>query len=218
MSGIGQAHLWKRIGQTMSGIGQAPHRGRWRWCLSFKWTASRLRLRCMARHGIDGRRCFVVAIAMLGACATTTYGATDANLAMARSAAPEGAASFRQHCAGCHGERGESATGAPHVLGAGALPEYPRERNLNASPASGDPEYLRLQAQKRPLGAPWRDPFRTARDLYGYVSQHMPLPKERVGSLSAEEYWAIINFMLVAHGVEVPAEGVTAKNAGSVKL
>jgi hypothetical protein len=103
-------------------------------------------------------------------------------------------------------------------MGAGALPEYPRERNLNADPAAGDPELLRLQAQTRPAGAPWRDPFRTAQDLYGYVSKKMPLPAKQAGSLSAEEYWAIINFMLLGHGVEVPPEGVTAGNASSVKL
>lgn len=200
------------------------------WCssfnLSFNSTASRLRVRRMARHEVVERRGLLVAmttlvacaVAVLGGCATTSYGATDANLARARGEAPAGATAFRQHCAGCHGDRGESATGAPPILGEGALPEYPRERNINAAPAAGDPEYLRLQAQKRPLGAPWRDPFRTARDLHGYVSRNMPLPKEKVGSLSAEEYWAIIHFMLVAHGVEVPAEGITAENAVSVKL
>jgi hypothetical protein len=46
----------------------------------------------------------------------------------------------------------------------------------------------------------------------------MPLPAAKAGSLSAEQYWAIINFMLVAHGVQVPPEGVTEKNAGTVKL
>jgi hypothetical protein len=104
------------------------------------------------------------------------------------------------------------------VLGPGALPEYPRERNVNADPATGDPEALRLEAQSRPAGAPWRDPFRNAQDLHGFVSRNMPLPKERAGSLSEEDYWAIVNFMLLAHGVDVPPEGVTRANASAVKL
>jgi mono/diheme cytochrome c family protein len=165
------------------------------------------------------KRCSFIAMVALGvACASTPRGATEANFASARSSAPEGWAAYKQRCAGCHGERGESVTSAPRVMGAGALPEYPRERKHNADPAAGDPELLRLQAQSRPAGAPWRDPFRTAQDVYNYVSEKMPLPADRAGSLSEEEYWSIINFMLLAHGVAVPPEGVTAANASSVKL
>jgi mono/diheme cytochrome c family protein len=152
------------------------------------------------------------------ACASTPHGATDANMATALSGAPYGASAFQRNCAGCHGERGESVGRAPRILGEGALPVFPREHDINADPAAGDPELLRLREQTRPEGAPWRDPFRTAQDLYNYVSKNMPRPANKAGSLSAEEYWAIINFMLLAHGVHVPPEGVTASNAGSVKL
>lgn len=158
----------------------------------------------------------VGAVAM--ACASTQYGATDANLATARAAAPEGAALFQRACASCHGERGQSAGRAPRVLGPGALPEYPRERNVNADPATGDPELLRLQAQSRPAGAPWRDPFRTAEDLHRFIAKMMPLPAEKAASLPDADYWAIVNFMLRAHGVETPPDGVNPSNAGSVKL
>ena len=72
-------------------------------------------------------------------------------------------------------------------MGDGALPELPPERDVNSDPAAGDPELLRLRAQTRPAGAPWRDPFRTASDLYGYVSKNMPLPAQKVGSLSPEQ-------------------------------
>ncbi len=165
------------------------------------------------------RRCaFVITAAIAGACAATQYGATDANLARAKSASSAGATLFAEQCAGCHGARGESGTSAPRILGEGALPEYPRARNANADPASGDPETLRLQAQSRPAGAPWRDPFRTAKDLYTFVSKNMPPSEDKRSSLSTEDYFAIVSFMLVAHGVEVPPEGVTDKNAGSVKL
>jgi mono/diheme cytochrome c family protein len=166
------------------------------------------------------RRCaFVIAAAaFLGACASTQYGATDANLTRARSVSPQGQALFSRQCAGCHGARGESETSAPRILGDGALPEYPRARNVNADPATGDPEALKLQAQSRPAGAPWRDPFRTAKDVHSYVSKNMPPAEAQRSALSAADYWAIVNFMLLAHGVELPPEGVTEANASSVKL
>lgn len=160
----------------------------------------------------------LVSAAVVLSCASAQYGATDANLAQARNAVPAGAALFQQRCAGCHGERGESRTGAPPVLGEGALPEYPRARDLNTDPASGDPEALKLQAQSRPQGAPWRDPFRTAQNLYDFVSANMPPSEQQRAQISASDYWAIINFMLLAHGVPVPPGGVTEANAGSVKL
>jgi mono/diheme cytochrome c family protein len=164
-------------------------------------------------------RVFFVAGVMTMACASTPRGATPADLARAASAVPTGSLAFEQHCAGCHGHRGESVTSAaPSILGPGALPEFPRERDVNASPASGDPELLKLEAQTRPAGAPWRDPFRNAQDLYRYVSRNMPLPANKAGTLSAEQYWAIVNFMLQAQGVSVPTEGVTENNASAVKL
>lgn len=155
---------------------------------------------------------------LLAACASAPRGATEANLAKAQQSEPSGFALFEQSCSGCHGKRGESVGRAPRVMGAGALPEYPPERNLNADPAAGDPELLRLRAQTRPAGAPWRDPFRSAQDLYRYVSTSMPLPADKVGSLTAEQYWALVNFMLLAHGAQLPPEGVTQANANSVKL
>ena len=159
----------------------------------------------------------IVAVTLVG-CAASSFGATEAQLSRARQAEPEGAKLFQQACASCHGERGESASGAPPILGEGALPEYPRAQSANANPASGDPESLRLQAQSRPLGAPRRDPFRTAQDLFDYISRNTPLPKKKAGTLSNEEYWSLLNFMLLAHGVELPSEGVTQENASTVKL
>jgi hypothetical protein len=103
-------------------------------------------------------------------------------------------------------------------MGEGALPELPAERNYAMDPTAGDPASIRLRAQTRPAGAPWRDPFRTAQDLYGFVSKNMPLPEKSAGTLAPEQYWAIVNFMLLAHGAELPPEGVTPANAASVKF
>jgi mono/diheme cytochrome c family protein len=165
---------------------------------------------------MKGGYVFAVAATLGLACATMPHGASETNLAQARAGAAQGWDLFKEHCSGCHGERGEGVGSAPRILGPGALPEYPRERDLNADPAAGDPELLRLRAQTRPAGAPWRDPFRTARDLEGYVSKQMPARSP--GSLSAEQYWAIINFMALAHEVAVPPGGINADNANLVKL
>ena len=161
----------------------------------------------------------LVTVAIGAACSSTQYGATDAGLAKARSVSPKGATLFQAQCAQCHGERGESASSsAPRLMGEGALPEMPRARNINADPAAGDRESLRLEARSRPAGAPWRDPFRTAKDVHKFVSENMPPSEEARKTLSAEDYWAIVNFVLSAHGVELPPGGVTEQNAGAVKL
>ena len=67
-------------------------------------------------------------------------------------------------------------------------------------------------------GAPWRDPFRSAKDLHDYVRKNMPPSEAARASLSAEDYWAIVNFMLLAHGVQLPPEGVSEQNESYVKL
>ena len=165
------------------------------------------------------RRFVLIAALSAAACAGTQYGATDANLARARNVSPQGATLFQAQCAQCHGERGESKTSnAPRLMGEGALPEMPRARNINADPAAGDRESLRLEARARPAGAPWRDPFRSAKDVHKYVSQHMPPSEEARKALSPEDYWAIVSFVLSAHGVTLPPEGVNEQNAGAVKL
>ena len=46
----------------------------------------------------------------------------------------------------------------------------------------------------------------------------MPPSQKKRDQISAQDYWAIINFMLLAHGVEVPEVGVTEENAHLVKL
>jgi hypothetical protein len=103
-------------------------------------------------------------------------------------------------------------------LGRDALPEYPREQNPNSGLTAGDPEALRLKARSRPAGAPSRDPFRTAADLHAYVSRSMPPDEEARAALTADDYWALINFLLLSRGAAVPSEGVTDRTAAAVKL
>lgn len=152
------------------------------------------------------------------ACSATPLGASEPNLANAQQNAAPGGELYDRECAACHGKRGEGLTNAPAVIGAGALPTYPREQSLSTNPALSSNVQQQAQDSSRPPGAPSREPFVTAQNLYDYVSSKMPLPKSRAGTLKPEEYWAITSFMLIAHGSAVPEGGVTPENASSVKI
>jgi mono/diheme cytochrome c family protein len=156
-----------------------------------------------------------LSIAVLGGCSATPLGATDAGIAAAREKMPAGADVYQRECASCHGRRGEGLSAAPNIMGAGALPVYARDPStLGATGSAASQEQDRM----RPPGEQSRVPFRTAQDLYDFVSKWMPLPQARVGTLEPAEYWAVVNFILVAHGVAVPAGGVTPENAKSIQL
>ena len=155
---------------------------------------------------------------VLAACSATPIGASEPNMANAQKKAGPGGDLYQKECASCHGKKGEGLTNATRVICAGALPMYPPEQSLSTKPALSNNAQQQSQDSSRPPGAPTRDPFRTAQDLYSYVSTKMPLPKSRAGSLKPEEYWAITNFMLIAHGSAVPDAGITAENAASVQI
>ena len=154
----------------------------------------------------------------LAACSTTPLGASEPNMANAKQKAGPGGELFDKECSMCHGKRGEGLTSAPAIIGAGALAEYPRDKSLSTNPALSNNAQNQAQDSTRPPGAPSRDPFRTAQDVYSYISTKMPLPKSRAGTLKPEEYWAITSFMLLAHGSAVPDAGLTADNAASVQI
>jgi mono/diheme cytochrome c family protein len=130
-------------------------------------------------------------------CGATPRGASDSSIAQARFTAAPGADAFDRECASCHGKRGEGLGNTPPIMGPGALAEH--------APASAS-------------GQPPRGPFRSAQDVYDYLSLRMPLPKTVAGTLRPEEYWAIVNYMLLAQGVVVPSGGVTEANAKRVPL
>ena len=157
-----------------------------------------------------------VGLLLLG-CSVTQLGATDADLAKARSQVAAGAEAYNRECATCHGQRGEGLASSPAVLGPSALPLYARDPKTSTNPALQDPAEQQRD-QNLPAGADTRGAFETAADLHGYVSREMPLPRSKAGSLKPDEYWAIVNYMLVAHGVAVPEGGVNEGNAKSVPL
>lgn len=108
----------------------------------------------------------------------------------ARMEVPSGAQSYQRECASCHGAEGEGSRGVPEVVGPEALP--------------------RTRAG--------RPPFGTALDLYHYVSKTMPLPPRRAGTLHDDEYWALVELMLRARGVDVPEVGLNPQNAAGVTI
>lgn len=103
-----------------------------------------------------------------------TVAATDA-----KSQAAQGATLYADHCSACHGDSGQGTPGgAPPVAGKDALPLEP--------PASA--KYRKAT-------------FHTARDVYDFVKANMPA--KAPGTLSQDQYLAIIAFDLMANGVEL---------------
>jgi mono/diheme cytochrome c family protein len=143
-------------------------------------------------------------------------GASDANLAKAKKMNAPGNDVFQKECAGCHGSRGEGVNPNPKIMGPGALPLYKRDPTDSTNPAMQQQAQYRTNEQT--MGSDPRGEFKTAQNLFDYVSKQMPLPKSKAGTLTPEQYWAVVNFMLVSHGVNVPEGGVNASNAASIEV
>jgi hypothetical protein len=151
---------------------------------------------------------------LLEGCAITPSGASDAHLAQAKSRATRGAAVFDASCAGCHGPRGEGLAGAPAILGATGLPRYPRDQA--GLQLYQDPNQVQRQNQDRVPGVASRVEFVSARDVQGYLKDHLAQVKTGASNLSEDDSWALLNFLLIAHGSNVPAEEISAANAHDV--
>jgi mono/diheme cytochrome c family protein len=149
-------------------------------------------------------------------CTTPPAGATDAAMAQGRDESDYGARLFASDCVQCHGRQGEGFFDAPPVLGPRALPEFPRESSPSGTPGIYDPAQMEIAAQTHRIGAGLRAPFHTAADLEAYVAAH--LPKKRAKLLGPGGIWALVTFMMAVQGAEIPEEGITTENAGSVPI
>jgi mono/diheme cytochrome c family protein len=124
-------------------------------------------------------------LGVLSACVLIACGGGAAEQAgSAAPAAPAGGdqiatgqSLYADNCASCHGAGGEGKGNTPAVVGKGALPLDPR-------PGS-----------KRGVQ------FKTVADVDGWVKANMP-PKG-AGTLSDDQYWAILAFDLKANGVDL---------------
>lgn len=85
---------------------------------------------------------------------------------------------FGAHCAKCHGNGGEGTAQAPAVVGPSALPLDP--------PAS---------AKVR------KSQFVTVADVANFVTKNMP--GDAPGSLSEDDYFAVLAFDLHANGIDL---------------
>jgi mono/diheme cytochrome c family protein len=100
---------------------------------------------------------------------------------------------YAKHCSKCHGDAGQGTKKAPPVVGKEALPLDP------------------------PAGAKVRkSQFHTAQDVAEFVATKMPANKP--GSLTTDEYYAILAFDLKANGVDVTGKKIDPKSAAEIKL
>lgn len=158
----------------------------------------------------------LVGVGLALGCAVTPPGASDAHLEQARSRAARGAALYEATCATCHGPRGEGLAGAPAILGVTGLPRYPRDQA--GLQLFQDPNQVQRQNQDRVPGVASRPEFVTAQDVQAYVKQHLGKVKDGASDVSEEDSYAILNFLLIAHGSNVPTEEISAVNARDIPI
>ncbi|HEY4103127.1 MAG TPA: c-type cytochrome [Polyangiaceae bacterium] len=107
--------------------------------------------------------------------------------------ASQGEQLYGANCASCHGADGKGNANTPAVVGTSALP-------LDAQA----PSKLR------------KTQFHTAADVLSFIEANMP--PNKAGSLSKEEYEAILAFDLKANGVDLTGKQVNADTASSFVL
>jgi cytochrome c len=130
----------------------------------------------------------------VGACATSsTPAASSAAPTSFAEQVATGGTLYAQNCASCHGDSGEGGK-APRLVGLkdGALPLDP--------PA--DRKYRKEQ-------------FVTIADVANFAVAYMP-PK-KAGTLTPDQYWAIVAFDVHANGIDLPVP-ITPDFASKLKI
>ncbi len=102
---------------------------------------------------------------------------------------------YGKHCASCHGDQGQGHAhdNAPPVVGKEALPLDP-------------PSTSKVRKAQ----------FHTAKDVFDFVKANMP--KGKAGSLTDEQYAAILAFDLKANGVDLAGKQLDATTATTFVL
>jgi mono/diheme cytochrome c family protein len=106
---------------------------------------------------------------------------------------------FRLQCARCHGPSGQGITDiyrgmtAPPLIGPTAFPVEPRP-------------YQKMRHFQ----------FHTVQDIYEFASAVMPA--DQPASLSAEDYWDVISYLLNANGMSANGQPLDQKVAMSASL
>jgi S-disulfanyl-L-cysteine oxidoreductase SoxD len=134
----------------------------------------------------------IAAAALILAAGCTYTPPPDAPIEPPRDQPSRGESLYAQSCAGCHGENGDGTEGRPPLVGPKAMPVDP--------PAT---------ASRR------KAPLRTAKDLFAFIKSDMP-PIDP-GTLSDEQTWAVVAFLLKSNGVAVTGE-LRAANASATPI
>lgn len=115
------------------------------------------------------------------------------------SQAHSGQRTFRLQCSRCHGVNGKGKDNqykglrAPKLIGAGALPCRPRR-------------YQKLRQ---------RD-FRTAKDVYNFISAAMPADQPSI--LDASDYWNVLSYLLQQNGKKADDNALDASSSAQIVL
>lgn len=128
----------------------------------------------------------------LAAASAVLVATAVASAAAGEDQAAEGAKLYAKHCAKCHGDAGQGKKGPP-LVGKDALPLDP-------------PATAKLRKTQ----------FHTAQDVAAFVAANMP-PKKG-GSLTTDQYYAILAFDLKANGVDVTGKKIDPTTAAQIKL
>lgn len=130
----------------------------------------------------------------LAACASSTPPASTAPATTFSAQVAQGRVLYGENCASCHGDSGEGDRG-PRVVGLaqGALPLDP--------PATREVRKTR---------------FVTVADVATFVVSNMP--PDAPGSLSQEQYLAILAFDLKANGIDLGQEKLTLEKAAQLTI
>jgi len=143
------------------------------------------------------KKAALVALVCTGCASSSTQGTktvpgTASEEQTPKSQVDQGALIYAQSCAGCHGDAGQGSEKGPPIVGEGALPLDPRS------------------GQKRGIQ------FHTALDVYQWTHDHMP-PK-KPGSLTDDQYLAVVAFALAANGVDLDGGTLSADVAATIVL
>ena len=161
-----------------------------------RWSSSDSRPRGWWHSPSTSIRESAAAALLAGALVTA---AVDSAGAFTAAQSQSGSRVYARQCARCHGPKGEGKDAAfkdlraPEVIGAGALPLKPR-----------------------PFQQLRRTEFRTAKDVYEFVSATMPADQPAI--LSAEEYWDVIAFILEKNDVASDGKPLTDTSSAQVAL
>lgn len=152
-----------------------------------------------ARAWVHGATTAIAAVAMAacgGSTATSDGGGTIPDAASPATFEDQvalGASVYGAECASCHGDGGEGTESGPRLVGLaeGALPLEPRP------------------------GAVRTSRFVTVADVAAFAVANMPA--DAPGSLTAEQYWAILAFDLSANGITLE-EPLTPELAATLTI